>query len=96
MHDSQRPQSLDPTQLTCVKVVELFITLNELTKLPFLLMSLAAEKHPHILNGRPHHAVVEVDKMSRVISPENIPGVAVTVNTLLIALSHTGQYLARQ
>ena len=51
----------------------------------FSLGPVARKKHPKILNGGSRDAIIEVDKMRRVVAPQNVAHVTIAVqsNTVL-------------
>ena len=59
--------------------LEVCITL-ERGKLHALLGFVAIEQHPQVLNRWPHTRIIEIDKQ-RAVTPENIPGVTIAMQT---------------
>ena len=78
MDDPHRPQRLNQRQFPRIKLHELLVACQQGIELDLLLVALAAQHHPEILNGRAGTAVIEIDKHGAV-APQNVARVAVTM-----------------
>ena len=86
-HDAQRAQGLDPAQLPRLEFEELLVAGDEFTQLQFLLVALAGQEHPQVLDRRRRQAVVEVDEVRRVVAPQDVAAMAVAVHADEVAVA---------
>jgi carbonic anhydrase/acetyltransferase-like protein (isoleucine patch superfamily) len=77
--DAQRAQGFDPAQLAGLELEEFLVARNHLAQLQLLLVALAGEEHPQVLDRRRAHAVIQIDEVRGVIAPEDVAAVAVAV-----------------
>ena len=62
-----------------VELAELLVAGEHVGEAPRHRRAVAGKQHPEILHRRPHARVVEVDEVRAVVSPQDVPGVAVAV-----------------
>src|SRR5690606_12111942 len=79
----QRSQAFNQAQLAGIEIGELTIALEDLGELLAHLASRPREEHPHVLDCRPHDAIVQVDEMRTRVRPQNVPAVAIAVQSQL-------------
>src|SRR5210317_1548631 len=79
MNHAQGSQCLDKLQFPVVKLMELQIAIQYLAQLQLHVAALTREQHPQVLYCRAAPAVIQIDKVRAVIGPENVAGMAVTM-----------------
>src|SRR5690554_4026482 len=84
VHQSQGPKSLDPAQLSVLKIMKLAVAVEHFSQLNLLPLAFAAQEHPDILHGRRHARIVEIDEIWQVIPPQDIARMAVAMNADVI------------
>src|SRR5512139_2278459 len=83
-------QRLDQAQFAGIEIEEFRVSFDDGIQLRDLARPLAREHHPEVLYRRRRPRVVEIDEMGRVVSPEDVPRMAVAVSPDLPDRSDTG------
>jgi len=84
--DAERAQGLDQRQRRAVELAEHLVALQQILARPASFLVAAARQQPEILDGRAHHAIVEVDQDGAVAGPEDVAPVQVAVDALELDL----------
>ena len=79
MHHAQGSERLDQLQFVNIEVPKLPVAFEQIAKLPRALCAFAGKQHPQILDCRSHARVVEIDEMRTVVAPQNVAGMAISV-----------------
>src|SRR6185436_15979243 len=80
MQHAQAAQTFHQRQFGEIELAKQLITLHERSPGRLLAGGIARQEHPQVLDARPRHAVVEIDKQGSVLAPQDVAGVAIAVN----------------
>src|ERR1039457_982016 len=76
---ARRAQCLDQPQLAVIERTELAIALHDFAPLAPLLIGIAGQKHPQILDARPIQAIVQIDQQRAALLPQDIAQMTIAV-----------------
>src|SRR5258706_340014 len=83
-------QHFNEARLAVIDARKAFVPGQQLAPLPPLLVRIAGQEHPQVLDRRPIHAVIEVHEHRTLALPENIAEVTVAVQADLAAGADVG------
>ena len=76
-------------QFARIEFVKVLVAGQHVTHLPHAVFAFAREQHPQILHGRPHAAVVKVDKVRAIVRPQHVARMAIAVQSQLFHRART-------